>query len=377
MHGSRFMGALGAVVCAWVAAGCQIATTPEPGDANAGASADALQAPSTYSAGSQFVPACSRADLGDQRSLEGCFFWHRTKTSGPGACAGGRCSKLVIYFAGGDQACALPGQAYGSDLYGGLAKSYADKGWVFVCANLFTFPFSPAAGKIPYTNEAPRVKALVDAILFSPEVRARWNGEQLLFSGISHGASAPVAAIARHHVDQAPWWRGRKKTAACFLDGQYDVHYNQRFWMAPEHAASCSWFHDRTVCGRYLGADTCPADTNTDGMALDSLVAVAPRPEDKRLPDLTPSDFAIPRWRMIECGSGLAEACGTDPSTFPANPTTGDMLPAAPIVKMCATIGDRCEFGSLPDKTHVECGLSGVADVQCQSWFEGLPADGR
>jgi len=332
-----------------------------------------------YLAGEQRVEACANTDLTLKPSQESCYFWHRLKVSGAGACAAGRCDKLVVYFSGGDQACALPGAPWADGenaIYGTLAKSYADRGYLFVCANLFQTPFTPDAGRMPYAAEAPRVKALVDAILASPAIARRWSGKDLLFSGISHGATAPVLAMARAHVDRDARWRGTRKTGACFLDGQYDVYFNQQFWMAEARKESCGWFHRRSVCGRYLGLGFCGESTRAPGMDADSIVMtdpdLAPKQSARLLKSVTAADFAVPQFRLVECGSGLpsAQSCELHGNA--------DLLPAPPIRALCNVLNaggpaHHCELASLPGKSHSECGLAGVADVQCLPWFDALP----
>lgn len=336
-----------------------------------------------YVAGEQSVSACANIDLGFHPSSEACYYWHRLKVGGSNACPQGRCDKLVIYFSGGDQACSLSGAFTNETLfYGKLAKQYVDQGYLFVCANLFANVFTPAAASMAYTYEAPRVAKLVNTILNDPEIQQHWSRKDLLFSGISHGATAPVLAMARLHVDRDTTWRGTRKTAACFLDGQYDVFFNQAFWTSPANSSSCWWFHSRTVCNRYLGSGVCSWTSNLPGMDLDSIVAadptLPPTQAQRFWKSVTAADFALTRWKLVECGSAISASGGTlGQACDDLGPA--DMLPAPPISALCNTLnapgsGKICDPGYEPTKSHVDCGLTGVADLQCRPWFDELPA---
>jgi hypothetical protein len=156
-----------------------------------------------------------------------------------------------------------------------------------------------------------------------------------------------------------------RKTGACFLDGQYDVYFNQQFWMSEARNESCGWFHRRSVCERYLGLGFCGDSTRAPGMDADSIVmtdpSLAPKQSARLLKSVTAADFAISEFRLVECGSELpsAQACALH---GPA-----DLLPAPPIRALCNTLNEggpahHCELASLPEKSHTECSLAGVAD---------------
>src|SRR5205823_6305777 len=85
------------------------------------------------------------------------------------------------------------------------------------------FQASTASGQFPRHTEATRFDALVQSITSNPNVMAAWSGDYLLFSGVSHGASGPVIAMASQDFDAKPSWNGAKYTGSCFLDGAYDV----------------------------------------------------------------------------------------------------------------------------------------------------------
>ncbi len=301
----------------------------------------------------QTVAACK----GLNKSNEPCLWWHQVDSK---RCEG-KCSKLVIYFAGGDQSCSLP-PAYLDQYYGGVANAYAEAGYVFVCANIFQNTFTPAAAAVPYADEAERIDHLVRSITAHPKIRALWNGTKLLFSGISHGSTAPVIAMKQKKYDDQISWKGTKTTGACFLDGQYDPGYNRLFWLSPAQRESCAWFVGRTICGRYQGSFFCNPFLPNDGLSRDTIVDTL-----RKTPTIRPSDFAVANWKLVECGSKIG-GCEVG--------AEADMLPAAPIAELCRQIsslpGHSCEFASEPEKSHEECGLAGVADRQCIGWFDGL-----
>lgn len=310
------------------------------------------------------VPACKNSDRGKRKSPEACLWWFRA----PNEKIGQKTAKLVVFFAGAEQSCAITGAENSQMGYGKLAQSYLKSGYIFVCANLFEKPFSPWTGKLPFYAEARRIDALMKNIATHPDILKRWSGEKLLISGTDLGATAPVVAMKHNHFDKQPHWKGTKTTGACFLDGQYDVYFNQLFWLLPEHQASCSTMFERNVCERYLGKKECDVQTrNIQAIEADTLVGT-----DTGINSAKAGDFEIPNWKLVECGSTLP-ACGG--SSIEQN----DVYPAAPIRAFCDVLKTgaaedvkNCVYSSEPTKSHTDCGLQGVADMQCINWFDAL-----
>lgn len=329
-------------------------------------------------AGLQFATGLSAYTLtksikeceGKNGAAEACSYWARYPF-------GVRSTKLVVYFSGGDQACNVLKRT--NALYGSVAEGYVSKGYVFACANIFGNLGSPSAGKYAYNTEYERVSLLLEKITRDPVIRTVWNGDHLLVSGVSHGATAPVLAFARHHIDRNGKWLAKKKTGACMLDGQYDVYEHDRAWH--EKTDQCNWFRERSICTRYgLGAN-CAYPAKAPGMDADSIVNTAEGTA------INPAEaFAIKDWKLVECGSNLPTLCGPEPGKGDIL-TPADMLTAAPIKLLCDTInstpGYKCDFGSYQNHSHTECGLgeasttqpNAIADVACRDWFDELVTD--
>lgn len=271
--------------------------------------------------------------------------WRHYYTSG---CLQNKCAKLVIYFSGGQMSCPNPiqsPQAY-------LAR-YAAGGYVAVCARIFEREIS--SGQFPFHREASRVDALVKAITTDPAIRQGWNGEQLLFSGVSHGATAAVVAMARNDFDaSAAHWRGSKVTGACFFDGIY----NSRDNLGRAFTQSCSIYP--RAFGRYCPSGAISANRATwpapdtcqfADVGLDNPVAVDVR------------NFAIRQWKLVECGSAL-DYCGAD------------LVHAQPQVQLCQQLGadptKSCTLGSFPSVSHDNCGALPQTMEACRTWFDEL-----
>lgn len=272
------------------------------------------------------------------------------------ACGQGACSKMVIFFSGGEMNC---DDSYGNPntVYGKILDAYAQDGYVAVCAG--TFITNKGGQSTPYSQEATRVDALVKNIRASSDILKVWNGDQLLFSGVSHGATAPVTTMAQTTLDEQAAWKGAKTTGACFLDGMYDTVAADAFLQNGTPRAQCNALHTATACARYFNTSSCSAVTQTNALAAqDTIVHV------------NPSVFTISHWKLVECGSALP-ACGVQ-----GNPTAGDALPAAPIQQLCTSIQgasqQSCTFGSLPDQSHQMCAGTPQGINQCQSWFDGI-----
>ena len=95
----------------------------------------------------------------------------------------------------------------------------------------------------------------------------------------------------------------------------------------------------------------CPCDPNH-----------APEIETDSITAVDPKEFAVTKWKLIECGS--------------STPTcSGDIVPAAPIRALCENLrtgpnAGTCEDDSMPNDTHLECHVTGVE--KCRAWFDAL-----
>lgn len=262
------------------------------------------------------------------------------------------CSKLVIFFSGGEMNCDDSYQNPGAG-YSKVLNGYTSDGYVGVCAGVFLS--STAAGTIPPNKEAGRINALVNDIRQSSAINAIWNGEDLLFAGISNGATAPVTAMARTSFDDQDTWKGSRKTAACFHDGVYDIPYADQFLSTGSPALQCNNLRNRTICGKYTNTakDCSPINSADPEVALDTITQV------------DPTAFAIKNWKLIECGSAL-----------PACAAQGDWVPATPIQELCNDIaGDpshTCTFGSQPNDSHIACMSTAQGIANCRDWFNRL-----
>lgn len=273
------------------------------------------------------------------------------------SCAGGACSKMVIFFSGGEMNC---DDSYGNPntVYGRILDAYAKDGYVAVCAG--TFMTNKGGQSTPYSQEANRVDTLVKSIRASSDILKAWNGERLLFSGVSHGATAPVITMAQTELDNQPSWKGAKTTGACFLDGAYDAVAADAFIRSGTPRAQCDALHTATACERYFNTSNfCPAVTQNNATAVQDTIV-----------NVNPSAFAISNWKLVECGSALP-VCGPR-----GNPTAADVLPEGPIQQLCTNIQGAphlsCAFGSLPNETHQMCAGTPQGINECQSWFDGL-----
>jgi hypothetical protein len=265
----------------------------------------------------------------------------------PAACANRACDKLVIYFAGGGQTCPQ-----------GIIDGYVAMGYVAACVLLFGD--AQEAGNYPYNDEAPRVDLSIRGTTSDPLVMAAWTGAKLLISGSSHGATAPVIAMARTTDDDAAGWKGSALTAACFMDGIYDIVALDNLLGTGNAGQPCPpppqgvLSHARAI-GRYYTTDPAAHSCANDTCACDA--NHAPEIDEDTIVGVAPSAFAITRWKLVECGSALA-AC------------TGDVVPAGPIQALCSAIDaspdHACELQALPNTPHGACAPATI----CATWFD-------
>jgi hypothetical protein len=265
------------------------------------------------------------------------------------------CDKLVVFFSGGDMSCdddALPAA------YEDIVSAYTSDGFVFICAGIFLT--KAAAGMQPYAAEASRVGEIMTTIAADPDLAVVWTGERLLISGASHGATAPVIAMASTSMDDYLAWQGSSTSAACFFDASYDAAALDAFLLAN---SDCHAFRERAICDRYVSDPTDHATCTTH-------TALAPQ-TPALLSDVIvdePADvFAISSWKLIECGSALSPKCGL---------LGWDMFPAESMETLCDTLNasaqHSCAWDPMPSNAHLTCpGLAAGID-RCRLWFDGL-----
>jgi hypothetical protein len=262
------------------------------------------------------------------------------------ACTTTPCSKLVVVFSGGEMGCAT-GAGYGDVLAG-----YASKGYAAVCINYFDT--STGSGTAPYIDEAARIDIAVREATTGTWAQAYWTGRDLLFEGISHGATAPVILMTRTDLDDQPHWRGSHFTAGCFFDGSYDQVATAKLLESGAlggKPCTIPVSHSRGLeryCGDQETGTTCDLTTNAKAQA-------------DTITDVLPATFAIADFKMFECGSALP-AC------------SGDIIPGPPIQQLCQRLDQSpthtCTFVSLPTDGHLKCHVSEYD--QCRTWFEEI-----
>jgi len=307
---------------------------------SAGAGEAGVTPPST---GTIDVPGCKGVDGIDQK----CSFRYLFD---PATCsAGAPCDKLVVFWGGGEMDCSK---------YDPILEAWSDAGFFATCVILFED--SDGAGMEPYFKESTRVDLSLKAVVeFGKTV---WNGKDLMLAGISHGATAPVIAMARTAIDDAAEWKGSRKTAACFFDGAYDVAATDELLGTGDNGGVCTMPlpHARIV-GRYYSSAPLLHSCSNNKCACDP--DHSPDMDQDTITGVAPSSFAVRQWKLIECGSAM-------------DPCTQDMLPKAPIDALCNSIDSSpdhtCVLDPMPNASHGTCaGPAGAA--KCISWFDTLP----
>ncbi len=253
------------------------------------------------------------------------------------------CDKLLIFFSGGEMNCNL-------DYAQNILTSYADDGYIATCVELFET--ADEAGRYPYVNEAERVDASIRDIMHHPIITSRWNGKDLLISGVSHGATAPVIAMAMTTYDEQ--WKGTDHTGACFYDGSYHVQQQLQFI----DNNSCHEINqiDKPVLSyehmmtRYCGSDI--LCDNFDNISANDTIT-----------EINATEYSISQWKLFSCGTGADLACSLD------------VMPSQPIEQVCSMLNDQhhvCEYIDLPapEYTHLNCAQDRITD--CKIWFNDI-----
>lgn len=237
-----------------------------------------------------------------------------------------------------------------NSVYSKVLSGYTNDGYLAVCIGLFLN--GEAGGALPFNQEASRVDIAVRTVRESWEVNSLWDGSNLLFAGVSHGATAPVITMARTTYDENAHWKAKLNTAACFHDGIYDPIVQDKFLKASP--LQCNWLRNRGICGRYFGNENCSSiSTSMRDVELD------------RVSEMASSNFGVMKWKLIECGSQL-----------PACAPEGDWISADPIRQLCTKLnagrGRSCVFDAQPSESHVSCVASPTGISKCRDWFDGL-----
>lgn len=296
--------------------------------------------------GNRIMGECAALGSG----TENCFW---TYSLDPTLCSGSRCSKLVIYFSGGQMSCPAP------DDDGKYLRAMAKQGYVAVCARVYET--AAGSGAVPMHVSASRVNAVVKNIVADKMIRRAWSGEHLLFSGVSNGATTPLIAMARTSFDGQAAWKGSKYTAACFYDGVYDAKAQFTFLRQNTCGKINSLLSYQRAYSRYChwpsSGFTLPVNWPTPQSCSNGDTAA------DTLTGIDPSLLSIKHWKLIECGSAL-------PACF------SDVAPAVPIETLCNKIKTdnqhTCDFQAFPNVGHARCGGSNMPTIAaCLDWFDG------
>jgi len=359
MRTGRFLAVL------LVAAGCGGDDDGGAGDHAAIDAGGAIDAAGGTDAGlppaDEFVPVDLAGCDGIGPGSEDC---HLRLLWRPAACGGGACERLVVYWSGGEQTCATGN-------YDPLLEHYADAGFVAVCGQVFTT--SAEAGRYPYADELERTAHLIARA--RAEAGAAWDGSHLLIAGVSHGATAPAAAIAAGRVfrDDAAVWTGSQRTAVVLFDGISNPATLEE-WTAVQDG--CASWHRRFV-GRYgdgdplahscsNGACYCSDPPHADDWARDVTVIGADTPPSPYgCDDFSAATGEPILYRYVSCGGGAAPPCGSLGTIIP------DEQQSAPYEAIRGCDGITASYQDLPACPHTACGgwdVCGGADAI--AWLE-------
>ena len=270
----------------------------------------------------------------------------------PAACGGAACATLIIYWAGGEGGCV-------DGSYDGLLEKWADSGLVVACAQPFTT--SDESGRYPYADELERIDLLTRRV--RQDAAIAWDGSHLVIAGVSHGATAPVAAIAesRAFATRPDVFTGRDGTALILFDGISDPARLEA-WAGLQDDPACGLWHARFV-GRYGGGGplthacdngACFCAGGGTGWERDSTVIGQPATGDWPASPYMCADFASPaqtiHWRIVSCGGGQAEPCSLLGDIVPDDQQQrlADALTTCP--ELAVTYADH------PGCAHTVCG---------------------
>lgn len=286
----------------------------------------------------------------DQLSSESCQWTVQFSRQ----CGRRACPKMVIFFSGGQMSCPSP------ETQSSYLSQFVSAGYVAVCVKLFETP--EGAQSVPYYLMKERMNTVISDIRGNSTIRKIWNGRELLFSGISHGATAPVIVMANSNYDSTENWKGSTKTGACFYDGIYDTNAHFSFMNSNKcFDANCLFKPCLVTCekqmARYFEPEFGGCFTNG------ATCSCRTQPSEDSVVWSNPGNFSIKNWKLMECGSQMN------------NPCLNDAVVALPIQRLCnrlssSGLGHSCRFESLPYDSHLTCNNSKTE--QCITWFNSL-----
>lgn len=258
------------------------------------------------------------------------------------------CSKLAVYFSGGEMSCDNL-DAFASKSVKDMLLKYAAAGYVSVCAGIFLD--SDSSATMPFRAESKRVETILSHVKSSNFVKQRWNGQHLLILGSSHGASAPVFALSGAKAES---FKSSGRSGMCMFDGVYNsVALDKYFWQHRDDR-NCEAMRERLICQRYLGKTSCAFPADLSKLQTDTLTQGEV------------SKFPVKDFALIECGSLLNNRCGV----------LGDLLPSSTIRNLCdqinASNGGRCTWLPMPLATHAGCAVKDTGIPKCMNWFDNL-----
>lgn len=271
------------------------------------------------------------------------------------------CTKLVVYWAGGEGSCY-------TGVYDKLLQSYANANFVAACAQPFTT--GKESGAYPYYREFSRMDAIMKYIRQLPAVKAAWTGEKLMIGGVSHGASAPIMAIAHENALKVheTTWTGSKVTAVVAYDGISNTATLEQ-WAGTQQG--CGTWHARWV-GRYGdGVPLLHSCTNNK--------CYCSNPKSKKDWDAdnvqigvtgatyTCGNFA-PKlgkrvlYRFVSCSGGTAKPCGLLGDIIPDDQ---QKLAHDGLAKCVLNLNMKSSYKQYPNCAHSSCGglLCGFTDT--------------
>lgn len=269
----------------------------------------------------------------------------------PAAC-GGNCSRLVVYWSGGEQSCT-------DGRYDPLLEKWADAGFAVACAQ--PFMTSQESGRYPCADELERMDLLTRRV--RADFGSAWDGRYLVIAGVSHGATAPVAAIAegRAFVNRPDVWTGRDGTAVVLFDGISDPARLEASIGLSDDPACPSW-HSRFV-GRYgaksplvhsCANDACYCAGGGAGWERDTLVVGQTAGPNWPASPYACDDFGTPdqriAYRIVSCGGGQNGLCAADGDIIPDDQQTR----LSDALQTCGDIA--VTYADHPGCAHALCG---------------------
>jgi hypothetical protein len=267
-----------------------------------------------------------------------------------------------VFWSGGEQSC--KDGTYDPYLY-----RYAAAGFVAACAQ----PFTNAAVNYPNHQEFARMDRILQRI--RAEAAPFWTGHKLLLTGVSHGATGPLAAIASNRAlrDHPGNWTGSTHTAVVLYDGHSNPATLEE-WAGSQPGCEN---HHALLVGRYgdgnptlhscgNGACFCSSPSHASDWAKDTtLIGATSPPGPYQCLDFTPTSGTV-LYRFVSCGSGtIAGAC--DLQQGDVNPDDQQRLPYEALRDCGGVTGS---YRSYPLCGHTACGAWVCGGADSITWLE-------